>query len=129
MQGIELRQARNQPVAEQRGNDRQPQLRAEVAPACGGRGRFNGLDGRLDGLQIFTASLGQHAAPALALEEGKAQVLFQPGDGAADAALGDIQLLGCQRVAAQARGRRKGVQLGKRGRVHAHDGRNYDGLS
>jgi hypothetical protein len=87
------------------------------------------VHGGLHGLQVFTTGLGQDAAPALALEEGKAQVFFQPGDGAADAALGDIQFLGGQRVAAQARRRRSGVLLGKRGGVHAHDGCNYDGLS
>jgi hypothetical protein len=87
------------------------------------------VHGGLHGLQVFTTGLGQDAAPALALEEGKAQVFFQPGDGAADAALGDIQFLGGQRVAAQARRRRKSEQLANLVGEHANDGLNYDGLS
>ena len=127
MTAVEVGQARNQPVAEQRGNDRQTQLGPVAAPARGGRCGFDRHHGRLYRLQVVLSCCGQRIASAQALEQGKAQMLLKPGNGPADAALRHIQLLRGERVTAQAGRSGKGVKFGQGRRVHAHDGLNYDG--
>lgn len=98
-----------------------------AAPACGSRRGFDRHHGGLYRLQIVLSCRSERVASAQALEQGKAQMLLKPGNGPTDAALRHIQLLGGERVTAQAGGCGKGVKFGQGRGVHAHDGLNYDG--
>ncbi len=81
----------------------------------GGAGVFNGCQRAGHGLQQLLAGIGQRQAMRIALEQGLAEVRFEPGNGTADRALGHAQVLGRARETAQPRGGGKGMQFGHRG--------------
>jgi len=119
------------------------QARQQPAHHAGGSLELQGVAAAADLLQRVTdqaedllhpqrplaAFFGQAQAPCLALEQGIAQMAFQPGDLPAHRALGDVQLRGSVGEVAALGGDPEGVQRGQRReafhRASSHDVRTW----